>query len=80
MEYNSLRMRVELHSDRSKQFDDSKTKLLAESDGLVGSMKEYLMKIIEVLLDTGEEEIRPKKDKQKNKIKQEEKDGKQAVD
>lgn len=56
-------MRVDLLNDKFRSFEETRNKLLGESEGLIGSMKEYLMKIIEVLLDKSEEEIRkPRKD------------------
>jgi hypothetical protein len=59
-------MKVDLLNDRFKSFEEARNKLLGEAEGFIGSMKEYLMKIIEVLLDKSEEDRKPTKDTQMN--------------
>ena len=51
-------MKVELSNDRHKSLEDSRNKLQQEAESHTGRMKEYLMKIIEVLLDKGDEQQR----------------------
>lgn len=62
LEYNQGKMKIEIANDRHKGLDEIRNKLQYEADTHTGRMKEYLMKIIEVLLDKGDEEHRkPKK-------------------
>lgn len=49
---------MDLFNDRWRGFEEQRNKLVNEAEGLTGSMKEYLMKIIEVLLDKSEEEVK----------------------
>jgi hypothetical protein len=58
LEYSQAKMKVELSNDRHKSLEDSRNKLQQEAESHTGRMKEYLMKIIEVLLDKGDEQQR----------------------